>query len=101
MKRIEELDFTRIIAMIAVITIHVTSAYIGYQSNILVMGMNVAFILNQLTRFAVPLFILLSGTSLGLSANDDSYRGWSYLTLRQFGSGFPKWEILICSVKCC
>lgn len=26
MKRIEELDFTRIIAMIAVITIHVTSA---------------------------------------------------------------------------
>ena len=59
MKRIEELDFTRIIAMIAVITIHVTSAYIGYQSNILVMGMNVAFILNQLTRFAVPLFILV------------------------------------------
>ena len=34
MKRIEELDFTRIIAMIAVITIQVTSAYIGYQSNI-------------------------------------------------------------------
>ena len=27
MKRIEELDFTRIIAMIAVITIHVTSAF--------------------------------------------------------------------------
>ena len=54
MKRIEELDFTRIIAMIAVITIHVTSAYIGYQSNILVMGMNVAFILNQLVCYASP-----------------------------------------------
>ena len=45
MKRIEELDFARVIAMIAVIMIHVTSAYIGYQSNILVMGMNLAFIL--------------------------------------------------------
>ena len=85
MKRIEELDFTRIIAMIAVITIHVTSAYIGYQSNILVMGMNVAFILNQLTRFAVPLFSLLSGTSLGLSANDDSYREFLHKRLTKIG----------------
>ena len=91
MKRIEELDFTRIIAMIAVITIHVTSAYIGYQSNILVMGMNVAFILNQLTRFAVPLFILLSGTSLGLSANDDSYRGFLHKRLTKIGIPYLAW----------
>ena len=91
MKRIEELDFTRIIAMIAVITIHVTSAYIGYQSNILVMGMNVAFILNQLTRFAVPLFILLSGTSLGLSANDDSYREFLHKRLTKIGIPYLAW----------
>ena len=91
MKRIEELDFTRIIAMIAVITIHVTSAYIGYQSNILVMGMNVAFILNQLTRLAVPLFILLSGTSLGLSANDDSYRGFLHKRLTKIGIPYLAW----------
>lgn len=73
MKRIEELDFARVIAMTAVITIHVTSTYIGYRSNILVMGMNLAFILNQLARFSVPLFILLSGISLRLSASDDSF----------------------------
>ena len=91
MKRIEELDFTRVVAMIAVITIHVTSAYIGYQSNILVMGMNVAFILNQLTRFAVPLFILLSGTSLGLSANDDSYRGFLHKRLTKIGIPYLAW----------
>ena len=58
MKRIEELDFTRIIAMIAVITIHVTSAYIGYQSNILVMGMNVAFILNQLSKHSMTIYFM-------------------------------------------
>ena len=73
MKRIEELDFARVIAMTTVITIHVTSTYIGYRSNILVMGMNLAFILNQLARFSVPLFILLSGVSLRLSASDDSF----------------------------
>ena len=47
MKRIEELDFTRIIAMIAVITIHVTSAYIGYQSNI----SDITLIYNNLAFF--------------------------------------------------
>ena len=91
MKRIEELDFTRVIAMIAVITIHVTSAYIGYQSNVLVMGMNLAFILNQLTRFAVPLFILLSGTSLGLSANDDNYREFLHRRLTKIGIPYLAW----------
>ena len=37
MKRIEELDFTRIIAMIAVITIHVTSAFSLCGENSLVL----------------------------------------------------------------
>ncbi len=90
-KRIEEFDFARVIAMIAVITIHVTSAYIGYQSNILVMGMNLAFILNQLARFSVPLFILLSGTSLGLSANDDSYGKFLHRRLTKIGIPYLAW----------
>jgi surface polysaccharide O-acyltransferase-like enzyme len=35
----------------------------------MIFNMNVAFILNQAARFAVPLFILLSGASLGLSGS--------------------------------
>lgn len=67
MNRIEELDFARVLAMLSVITIHVTSAFVNYNSHVAVLGMNAAFILNQLSRFAVPLFILLSGVSCGLN----------------------------------
>lgn len=73
MKRIDELDFARVVAMLSVIAIHVTSTFMNYHSNFLIFGMNLAFILNQATRFAVPLFILLSGMSLGLNDTNDSY----------------------------
>ena len=94
MKRIEELDFARVIAMAAVITIHVTSTYIGYGSNILVMGMNLAFILNQLARFSVPLFILLSGASLELSASDDSFSGFLYKRFTKIGVPYLVWTAI-------
>ena len=75
MNRIEELDFARVLAMLSVITIHVTSTFVHYNSRVAVSGMNLAFILNQLSRFAVPLFILLSGVSCGLNG---------FCTARQF-----------------
>lgn len=85
--RIEELDFARVIAMISVIVIHVTSTYVNYNSNIVVLGMNIAFILNQMSRFAVPLFILLSGVSLGLSKSHAGTR--QFLSNRMIKIGFP------------
>lgn len=85
--RIEELDFARVIAMVSVIVIHVTSTYVNYNSNIVVLGMNIAFILNQLSRFAVPLFILLSGVSLGLSKFHVGV--WQFLSNRMIKIGFP------------
>lgn len=68
MKKIEELDLARVVAMLSVIMIHVTSTYIYYDSKYMILNMNIAYILNQISRFSVPLFILLSGTTLGLSA---------------------------------
>lgn len=65
-QRVEELDFARAAAMLAVIAIHVTSTFIHAESAYTLLGMNAAFILNQAARFAVPLFILISGVSLGL-----------------------------------
>lgn len=60
------LDFLRVLAMLAVILIHVTSTYIAAESHITFLGMNLALFLNQAARFCVPLFLFLSGYSLGI-----------------------------------
>ena len=72
MKRLEALDFTRVIAMLAVVMIHVSSTFIYNESGFMLLGMNLGSMLNQVTRFAVPLFILISGMSLGISAKGGS-----------------------------
>lgn len=72
-KKLIELDYVRAISMLGVIVIHVTSSFVYAQSNLSVGGMNPAFILNQIVRFAVPMFVLLSGLSLGFS---HSYTGY-------------------------
>lgn len=48
-----EYDFIRIISALAVLTIHVTSTHIANNTY--------AYISNQLCRFCVPMFIILSG----------------------------------------
>lgn len=92
MNRMKELDFIRAIAMLSVITIHVTSTYINYDSSVLVLGMNVAFILNQITRFAVPLFIMLSGISLGLRTSSCSFRDFLRKRLVKIGIPYVVWS---------
>ena len=72
-KRQIELDYVRALSMLGVIVIHVTSTFVYASSNLTVAGMNPAFLLNQLVRFSVPLFILLSGVSLGFSRSADTY----------------------------
>ena len=75
-EKLIELDYVRVVAMLGVITIHVTSTFVYAQSNVMLGGMNLAFFLNQLARFAVPLFILLSGMSLGFSRTNVSYKSF-------------------------
>ncbi len=69
---VREFDLARVISMLAVIMIHITAPYMGRTSEFTVLGMNLAFLLNQVTRFAVPLFLLLSGASLGFSQSGSS-----------------------------
>lgn len=90
----KELDFTRVIAMLAVITIHVTSTYITRHSNTLILGMNLAFLLNQVTRFAVPLFILVSGVSLGLKGESGSFGAFLRGRLVKIGIPYAVWSAL-------
>ena len=70
-KRDSTIDFMREIAMLSVIMIHVTSVYIKLPSSKTVLDMNLAFMLNQASRFSVPLFLLLSGYSLNLNYKAD------------------------------
>jgi surface polysaccharide O-acyltransferase-like enzyme len=55
-KRLKEIDSIRAIAIISVIVIHVSGAYAS--------GSRVAYYINQLMRYAVPVFVMLSGFSL-------------------------------------
>ena len=71
--RLIELDYIRSLAMLAVIVIHVSSAFVYSDSTYSLFGMNLAFMLNQITRFTVPLFVLLSGMALSLGQSDGSY----------------------------
>ncbi len=63
-ERLIILDFLRVFAIIAVILIHVTSRTLE-QSGFDILRIPLTFYLNTLSRFAVPLFILLSGYALG------------------------------------
>lgn len=71
--RLTELDALRVFAMTGVILIHVTSTFINHESSVMLLGMNLAYLMNQLSRFSVPLFFLLSGFSLGIGGQPKSY----------------------------
>jgi len=59
--RLSDFDFLRFVATLAVITIHITAGYVTAS--------NTAYTLNQVVRFAVPMFIVLSGYLLYYSSN--------------------------------
>ncbi len=54
------IDFLRILAIVAVVTIHTTTKILD-MSHFNILSTPVSFYLNQAARFAVPLFFLISG----------------------------------------
>ncbi|HHV60670.1 MAG TPA: acyltransferase family protein [Clostridiaceae bacterium] len=54
--RIKALDYIRVIATLAVIAIHVSSTY--------TLSNDIAYIINQSMRFAIPVFFILSGAAI-------------------------------------
>lgn len=93
-KKIEGLDFARVVSMLAVVMIHVSSTYVHAPSRFLLGGMNLAFILNQLSRFSVPMFILISGVSLGLSRSDLAWQDFYKHRLLKIGLPYIFWSLL-------
>ncbi len=58
------LDYLRVIAILAVITIHVTLYYFNKFKNIGIIDWWIADILSAASRFSVPLFVMISGAVL-------------------------------------
>lgn len=64
-KRVLELDYVRALSMLAIIALHASGPFAFSLSAARIFGLNLALIINQFMRFAVPSFIVLSGISLG------------------------------------
>ncbi len=91
MERKPELDLGRVLAMLAVVAIHVSSGYIYAESAFSPGGMNPAYVLNQAGRFCVPLFILLSGASLGLRSGKEAPLRFWLSRLKKLGVPYLIW----------
>lgn len=83
--RLKEFDYLRTIAVLAVITIHVTSIYVTVNS--------FAYLMNQVARFAVPLFIILSGFLVYYSDINRRSGTHSYLLLNRLSKIFIPYTI--------
>lgn len=100
MKRNGALDLARVAAMLSVMLIHVTSTYIYNESRLTLFGINPAFFLNQVTRFAVPLFLFLSGVSLRLRGTEESPAAFWKKRLRKVGVPYLLWFLVYALYEC-
>ncbi|MBO5477828.1 MAG: acyltransferase family protein [Clostridia bacterium] len=95
-QRIEYIDLLRIIATLAVIVIHV-SAQNWYSTDITSYSWNLFNIYDSISRWAVPIFVMISGTLI-LSKEYDIKTIYSKKILRLF-TAFLFWSLLYALVK--
>jgi probable poly-beta-1,6-N-acetyl-D-glucosamine export protein len=72
-------DALRVIAILAVVAIHTTTKNLDLMSHDLKNNL-LLFVFNQLVRFAVPLFFMISGFVLELNSSSENY--FTYLKKR-------------------
>lgn len=94
-KRLEELEILRVIGCIAVIIIHVTAgSLVGFLPNS--PHLKLAYIINTYTKFAVPLFIFISGVVLMHVYKDKPLIFSSFMKARLISIGVPYliWNVI-------
>ena len=84
------MDVVRAVAIIAVVFIHVSATLI-YRSDINSSIYKIAIIINQLSRFSVPAFILISG--MGLTLSNKKELGYFAFVGRRFSRIVPQYII--------
>ncbi len=86
-KRLDEIDTLRGLSALSVILIHVSGFYVAFSS--------IGFYSNQIVRFAVPIFILLSGFSLYYSDSTrkpDAYASFILKRLQKIFMPYLLWS---------
>ena len=87
------LDWTRAVGMLAVVMIHASSTFALRWSRFTFWGVTPALLCNQASRFAVPLFFLLSGLSLGLGQRKVKLPDFWLRRLRRVGLPYLLWTL--------
>jgi surface polysaccharide O-acyltransferase-like enzyme len=89
-QRMREMDYIRAISALSIIMIHVSGVYTAASRG--------AYAMNQLVRFAVPVFILISGLLLSLSgyefAGISGYLGFIKRRMQKIFIPYVLWSIL-------
>lgn len=67
---VKSVDYIRVLAILAVVLIHTTTRTLE-ASKFNLMGFPLTIFLNQIARFAVPIFFLISGFVLEISSTDN------------------------------
>jgi surface polysaccharide O-acyltransferase-like enzyme len=89
-KRILGMDVIRALSIIAVISLHV-SATVLYRCRPYSSTYNTSFIVNQLSRFCVPAFIVISG--MGLTVNYREGESYSEFIMKRFFRVVPQYIV--------
>jgi surface polysaccharide O-acyltransferase-like enzyme len=93
MKRRTELDWARAAAMLGVVLLHAASGFVSRTSRLTLLGITPALFCNQCVRFAVPLFFLLSGVSLGLGGKPLRVGSFWLKRLKKLGIPYVLWTL--------
>lgn len=91
--RVGALDFVRVTAMLSVVLLHTSSAYIFDNTGFTLRGLSVAYLINQAVRYCVPLFFLLSGLSMELSYRPQPYGRFVLSRARRVLLPFLIWSL--------
>lgn len=93
MDRHEDLDWVRTASAVSVVLLHVSSVFVARDSRLTFLGVSPALLCNQITRFAVPVFFLLSGLGLGLSNRPLKLPGFWLHRLRKIAIPYVLWTL--------
>lgn len=91
--RRSDIDWVRTVSICGVVLLHSASLFVSRQSRVSILGVTPALLCNQVTRFSVPVFFLLSGLSLGLSKRPLKLPAFWLHRLRRVGIPYILWSL--------
>ncbi len=93
MSRHEDLDWVRTVSAASVVLLHSSSIYVYRDSQLTLLGVSPSLLVNQITRFAVPVFFMLSGLGLGLSRRPMKLPDFWLYRLRRLAVPYVLWSL--------